>query len=58
MNKYNFCVYIRLFKKHSWYFISFKGDLIQNKSKTANDKKNNSNNKFMFVISNPKGTHL
>jgi hypothetical protein len=28
--------------------------------KTANNKKknNNSNNKFMFVINNPKGTHL
>ena len=27
--------------------------------KTANDKKKfNSNNEFMFVINNPKGTHL
>jgi predicted DNA-binding WGR domain protein len=34
-------------------------ELIQNKSKNGyhDKKKINSNNKFIFVINNPKGTH-
>ena len=36
-----------------------KGRLFKINPKTANDKKKiNSNNKFMFVINNPKGKHL
>jgi hypothetical protein len=35
-----------------------KGSLFKINLKTANDKKVNSNNKCMFVINNPKGTHL
>ena len=34
-----------------------KGSLFKINPKTANDKKKN-NNKYMFVINNPKGTHL
>ena len=35
-----------------------KGSLFKLNLKTANDKKqSNSNNKFMLVINNPKGTH-
>jgi hypothetical protein len=34
-----------------------KGSLFQINHKTANEKKFNSNNKFMFAINNPKGTH-
>ena len=34
-----------------------KGSLFKINPKTANDNKKNNNNKFMFVINNPKGTH-
>ena len=33
-----------------------KGSLFKINLKTANDNKINSNNQFMFVLSNPKGT--
>jgi hypothetical protein len=39
-----------LFKKRSWYFISFKGELIQNKSPKKIIKKINSNNKGVDMI--------
>jgi hypothetical protein len=34
-----------------------KGILFKINQKTANDNKINNNNKFVFVINNPKGTH-
>ena len=48
MNKQNFCVGTSYHLKESLFKIN---------PKTANDKQNISNNKFMFVINNPKGTH-
>jgi hypothetical protein len=38
--------------------VILKGILFKLNPKTDNDKKINCNNKFMFVINNPKGAHL